>query len=53
MLGHNITVAELEFRFCAKCHATFEVGQGDTRRRKSRGSGFLFVLDPEGSVPID
>ena len=54
VLGHNIAGGGARFRFCAKCHAMFEVGQGRCPAGENHAAaGFLFVLDPEGSVPID
>jgi hypothetical protein len=54
VLGHNIAGGGARFRFCAKCHAMFEVGQGRCPAGENHAAaGFLFVLDPEGSVPFD
>jgi hypothetical protein len=54
MLAHNIAGGGDQFRFCAKCHAMFEAGQGRCPAGDNHAAaGFLFMLDPEGSQIMD
>jgi hypothetical protein len=54
VLMHNIAGGGDQFRFCAKCHAMFEAGQGRCPAGENHAAaGFLFMLNPENSQPID
>jgi hypothetical protein len=56
VLRHNLPgMFDSDFRYCAKCHAMFQTGQGGhcPAGNAHEAAGFLFDLLSESSQPIE